>query len=126
MTISIGAFTFAAADEPDDGDFSYGVPLRTSQFNPEGYDGTIVTYHSKPGNKHRVHAYLGETAMTALQAIAAARAEVVLTNTDRPGLAGGVNVAIIEFTADHNSKAPGRGSDGYWYDVWIGMVETGT
>ena len=126
MTVSIGAVTLAYEDTPDDGDWEYGLQLKTSKFNPEGYAGTIVTWHGQPGNRHRVHMFLPETPMQALRAVAAAQAEITVVNDDRPGLAGGVQMAIDEYSAAQNAKAPGATPDAYYYDVWIGMVETGS
>lgn len=128
MTVSLGTMTFAYADEPDsESQLSLGANLKTSQFNPEGYSGTIVTYHGMPGNRHRLHMFMGQVAAAALTALGAARTEVLFTDTDVIELASGKNVAILECDVDKNSRTPGRSSDAdYWYECNVLLVETGT
>lgn len=122
-TWTIGSLTLAYADQPDEGDVEFGLVLRTSKFNPIGYAGTIVTYLSTPGNRHRVHLRLDEDNYQALYAIAQAQGEITFM-APRPRLATGRRVAIDEFSATWNRGVPGDNTTpGYWYDIWLGMVE---
>lgn len=125
---ALGGFVFDFADVPEDGGVEFGSAYRTSEYNPIGMQGSIITYYGTAGNKHELRVRLDEGQYGLLKAVcdAATMAGTTLTfYANRPLLVNGVEVVVREFSALWTKNVPGDiDNPGYWYEVRLLLQQT--
>lgn len=118
MPYSLGAFTFPAGEQPNDGELHDVQPQKWSEFEPIGAStpGTLLTYLGSPSIKMRLHCVLTTASKNSLKSIFNARATVTWITPDD---ATGYLVQMTEFTAAKTRSIRGTSR----WDCWFTIVK---